>query len=131
METRQMLCTINYYFKGRFWLEPLKTLAEKSFCKVRSKYVKMVNPLYEEINALWDIKHPELKGVKMEGDILDEYDQYVAKMTDHMILSTYGRYPGNLLFKGMSNPETADFRLVCRFNKRMYVDYDLTILKED
>ena len=131
METRQMLCTVNYYFKGRFWFEPLKALAEKSFYKIRSKYVKIVNPLYEEINALWDIKHPELKGVKLEDDILDEYDHYVAKMANHMILSTYGKYPGNLLFKGMSNPETADFRLVCRFNKHMYVDYDLTIIKED
>ena len=131
METRQMLCTINYYFKGNFWFGPLKALAEKSFMKIRSKYVKLVNPLYEEINALWYIKHPELKGVGMEGDILDEYDRYVSKMTNNMILSTYGRYPGNLLFKGMTNPETADFRLVCRFNKHMYVDYDLTIIKED
>ena len=128
METRQMLCTINYYFKGRFWFEPLKALAKRSFMKIRSKYVKLVNPLYEEINALWNIKHP---GVKLEGDMFDEYNRYVAKMTNHMILSNYKRYPGNLLFEGLSNPETADFRLVCRFNKHMCVDYDLTIINED
>ena len=131
METKQMLCTINYHFKGRFWFEPLKALAEKSFMKIRSRWVKMVNPLYEEVNALWDIKHPELRGVKLEGDILDEYDRYVSKMINHRVLSIYGGYPGDLLFKGLSNPETADFRLVCRFNKHMFVDYDITIINED
>lgn len=118
--------TPNYYFEGRFWIKPLKELAKGSFMKIRSKWVNMVNPYYEEINALWGIRHPELKGVKMEGNILDEYDQYAAKMANHMLLSEYKRYPGNLLFEGMSNPETADFRLVCRFNKNMYVDYDMT-----
>ena len=118
--------TPNYYFEGRFWTEPLKKLAKGSFMKIRSKWVKMVNPYYEEINALWKIRHPELKDFRLEGELYDEYNHYVAKMANHMLLSEYGRYPGNLLFKGLSNPETCDFRLVCRFNKNMYVDYDMT-----
>lgn len=130
MEHINVWFTVNYYFEGGFWIKPLKNLAERCFMKIRSKWVKLANPCYEEINALWYIRHPELKGVKMEGNILDEYDRYVARMSNHMIFSTYGKYPGNLLFKGMANPETADFRLVCRFNKNMYVDYDMTPLKD-
>lgn len=114
--------TPNYYFKGRFWIKPLKYLAKRYFMKIRSEWVDLVNPLYERINDSWDIVFP---GVKLEGDMLDEYDRYVAEASNHMLLISNG-YPGNLLFKGMANPETADFRLVCRFCKSMYVDYDMT-----
>ena len=118
--------TPNYYFKGGLWIKPLKRFAEKSFMRIRSKWVKRVNPYYDDINTMWDMAYP---GIKLEGENLNKYDRYVAAATNHLLLRDYKRYPGNLLFKGMSNPETADFRLVFRFNKNMVVDYDMTPVK--
>ena len=125
-----LYCTVNYHFKGNFWIEPLKKLALKYFMPIREKWVDIVNPEIPAANKLFEELHPNLANTKLEGAYLEIYDRWMSKELDRRVLLRKGKHPGNFLFYGKCNPEYPDFRLCCRFSKHMFVDYDLNILKD-
>lgn len=118
--------TPNYYFKGGRWTDELKKSARDCFMTIRSEWVEMVKPYISFCNEAWDKAHPELKNVKMEGEILERYDRYMSEELDNYLLTEYGEFPGNDNFYGHCHPDYPDFRLVYRHSETLFVDYDMT-----
>lgn len=122
----QLYFTINYHFKGDGWTDELKKSAKDCYMEIRHKWVEMANPYIAICNEDWDLAHPELKGIKLEGKDLERYDRYMSESLDQYLLAEYGEFPGNDNFYGHCNPDYPDFRLVYRHGEKLVVDYDMT-----
>lgn len=125
----EYLFRINYYFEGHRWIKPLKWYALECFMKLRKKYAMAFNANIDLINDEWHRLNPDVGYLEEDSDDWNRYNRFVfAMMKPH--IDKLCRRNNNMLFEPGMNPETCDFRLQCKLNKNMYVDYDMTPVKK-
>lgn len=111
----------HFYFKGSGWTKILKLIAERVFFGMRNDWVKEANPYIEQVNDEWNRDFPQAD--LQEEKWSDVYNAYMARGLNTKV----SKKPKNRWFMGECSPQTGDFRLVSRKDRKKYVDYDMEV----